>query len=273
MKKLLVFALAMAAVMGWGCAITNYSLITDNDVDGVVNTAGKAYVRDSGFFVATIWPDGNDNILNFVDQKVNGDRSLSTSNFFTTGTDSPFKDDLYCSSDWAGCAVTTSNDPEVGDVDDYDYTFNTHCSGARSMSLLLSTSRYYGECGRAQISDRSLKLISLANEMTPVQYRGATWLRGTLSALNTSIVLDNQNGSIYSLPVTSQISVLANLGQRRLLVDMTNPNNRNLAQTAINWNNAHPGPGVHATITVNGNDFQYHVKATQNSNSWPTLHF
>lgn len=273
MKKLLVFALAMAVSMGFGCAITNYSLITDNDVDGVVNTSGKAYVRFSGFFVATIWPDGNDNILNFVDQKVNGDRTLSTSNFFTTGTDSPFKDDLYCAADQGGCSVTTSDDPEVGDVDDYDYTFNTHCSGARSMSLLLSTSRYYGECGRAQVNDRSLRMVSLANEMTPVQFRGATWLRGNLSALNTSIVLDNRNGSIYSLPMTSQIGLTVNLAQHRLLVDMSNPNNRNLAQNAINWNNAHPGPGIHATLTVDGNDFRYNLKATQNASSWPTLHF
>ena len=145
--------------------------------------------------------------------------------------------------------------------------------GYRSLSLLVSTTRYYGECGRAQITDRATKMIALANDMTPVQYNGATWLRGNLSALNTSMVLNNRNGSIYALPITSQIGITANFSTRQIMLDLTNPNNRNLAQNAINWNNAHPGRGIEATITINGNDLMYRVKPTNNASSWPQLHY
>lgn len=270
MKKLFVLGFVAAMAMGFGCAITNYSLITDNDQGGVVNTNGKAYIRQSSQ-IATLWPDGNDNLMWFADQKANGDRALSTYNFATSVTASPFKDDLYCSPDWNGCAVSTSDDPETGDTSIFDYKANFNCSGARSLSLLLSTSRYYGECGRADVTDRTTRMISLANDMTPVQINGATWLHGNLSALNTSIVLNNNSGA-FALPMTSQIGVSLNFAQRRALVDMTNPNNRNLAQTAINWSASHPG-AVNATITVNGQSFAYRVKPNNQASSWPNVHF
>ena len=141
MRKLLTFgfgfAFAVSMLTGFGCALTNYELITDNDQGqsgpkgkghghnnggGVVDTAGNSYVRQSSQ-AATTYPDGTDNLIWFVDQKKNGDRKLSTVNYFTT-QGSAFKDDLYCSPDWGGCKVSTSNDPEIGDVDDYDYRAN-----------------------------------------------------------------------------------------------------------------------------------------------------
>jgi hypothetical protein len=272
MKKLFVLGFAAAAAMGFGCAITNYDLITDNDQGGVVNTAGKAYIRQSSQ-VATNWPDGNDNLVWFVDQKANGDRTLTTYNYATSATGDPFKDDLYCSPDWNGCAIVTAPDPQTNDVDDFDYRGNANCSGYRSLSLLVSTSRYYGECGRAAATDRTLRMIGLANEMTPVQYKGATWLRTNLNAMNTSIVLNNNNGSAFALPMTSQIGVTANFAQRRMILDLTNPNNRNLAQSAINWNNAHPGGHVTATLTVNGQPTVLNVKANGNANGWAQIHY
>jgi hypothetical protein len=272
MKKIFILGFLAAAAMGFGCALTNYDLIVDNDQGGVVNTNGKAYVRQSSQ-VVTIWPDGNDNLIWFVDQKANGDRTLTTYNYATSVTGDPYMDDLYCSPDWNGCAITSADDPQVGDVDDFDYRYNANCSGFRSLSLLVSTTRYYGECGRASATDRSMRMIGLANEMTPVQYKGATWLRTTLSALNTSMVLNNNNGSAYAVPMTSQIGVLANFPQRRLVLDVSNPNNRNLAQSAINWNSAHPGPFVTATVSIEGQPTVFRVKANGNANAWPQIHF
>jgi len=272
MKKLFVFGFAAAAAMGFGCALTNYELITDNDQGGVVNTNGKAYVRQFSQ-VATSWPDGNDNMVWFVDQKANGNRTLTTYNYATSATDDPFKDDLYCSPDWTGCALITADDPEVGDVDDFDYRANVNCSGFRSLSLLVSTTRYYGECGRSAVTDRTTRMLGIANQMSPVQYKGATWLRTNLNALNTSIVLNNNNGSVYALPMISQIGLTANFAQRRMLLDLTNPNNRNLAQSAINWNSAHPGPNVTATISIEGQPTVFRVKANGNAKSWPQIHY
>lgn len=262
-----MFGFAAAVALGFGCAITNYELITDNDQGGVVDTRGKAYIRQSSQ-VATTWPDGNDNLIWYVDQRCNGDRRLTTYNYKTSATEDPFKDDLYCSPDWNRCAVVTANDPETGDVDDFDYHANEHCSGFRSLSLLVSTSRYYGECGRTAVTDRTMRMIGLANEMSPVTYNGATWLRMNLSALNTSMVLNNNNGSVYALPMSSQVGVMANFAQRRLILDLTNPNNRNLAQSAINWNAAHPGSHVTATLTISGQPTTFNVKANANAPSW-----
>ena len=264
-------AFAVSLVAGVGCALTNYELIVDGD-GHIVNTKGNAYIKQF-FQTATQYPDGNDNLLWYVDQKPNGDRKLSTVNYFTTTNENPLRDDLYCSPDWAGCKVATANDPEVGDVDDYDYAVNPHCSGYRSLSLLVSTTRYYGECGRTRNTDRAGRMVAVASQLAPVQIDGKTWLRGNLSALNSALVLNNRNGTVFSLPITSDIGVTANLATRRLILDLTNPNNRSMAQNAIDWSNAHPGPGVEATLTVNGADFVFHTKLMNNASGWPQLHY
>ena len=271
MRKFVVMAFVAAAAMGFGCALTNYELITDNDVGGTVNTNGKAYVRQFAQF-ATEWPDGVDNFIWFADQRANGDRTLTTYNWETT-IDNLFKDDLYCSPEWNGCALVTANDPEVGDVNDFDYAYNPNCSGFRSLAFLVSTTRYYGECGRIAAGDRSVKLIQLANEMKPVTINGATWLRSNLNALNTSIVVDNKNGSAFAVPMTGQVGLSFNLAKKRMILDMTNPNNRNVLQSFLNWNRAHPGPSVDATITINGVASSFHVKAAANANSLAQSHY
>ena len=271
MRKFVVAGFVAAAALGFGCAVTNYELITDNDVGGTVNTNGKAYIRQFAQF-ATTWPDGVDNFIWFVDQSANGDRTLTTYNFATT-IDDLFKDDTYCSPDWNGCAIVTASDPEVDDVDIFDYRANSNCSGYRSLAYLVSTTRYYGECGRIVNGDRSVKLLQLANEMTPIQLNGQTWLRTNLSALNTSIVVNNHNGSAFAVPMTGQIGVSFNLAKRRAILDMTNPNNRNVMQAFGNWNRSHPGPYVDATITVNGVSNTFHVKPTQQSINAPQIHY
>ena len=88
----LVFAVSVAVLgfLGHGCAVTDYKLMTDNDLvhqsgSGVVNTQGPAHFGKSNFI--TMWPDGTDELIHMVDQKANGDRTLTTYNNFTTGDD------------------------------------------------------------------------------------------------------------------------------------------------------------------------------------------
>jgi hypothetical protein len=145
--------------------------------------------------------------------------------------------------------------------------------GYRSLSLLVSTTRYYGECGRAQTTSRASQMLALANGMTPVEVNGKTWLHSNLSALNTSVVLNNRNGSIYALPMTSQIGVNANFAKRQVMVDLSNPNTGNLAQNAINWNKAHPGPSIGATLTVDGIGRTFETKLTGNASTWKQIHY
>ena len=264
-----VFAISL--LTGFGCALSNYELITDSD-GRIVNTKGNAYIRQFAQ-VATAYPDGNDDLLWYVDQKANGDRKLSTVNYFTTVDDeTPTKDELYCSPDWSGCKVATANDPEVGDIDDYDYTVNPHCSGYRSLSLAIATTRYYGECGRARNTNRAAKLVGMASTFSPVTIDGRTWLRGSLSALNSALVLNDRKGSAFSVPLTADVGITMQLASRRMILDLTNPNNRDVAQNAVDWASAHHGP-VEAVITVNGNDFVFHVKPMNNATSWPSLRY
>lgn len=250
MKKLFLFGATVALAMGFGCAITNYALITDNDVGGTVNTNGKAYIRQSSQ-IATIQPDGTDNLMWFVDQKANGDRVLTTYNFHRSGSESPFKDDLYCSPDWTGCAVNTSQDPQTGDTSIFDYKANFNCSGARSLSLLISTSRYYGECGRAK-ADRMTTALSLANQMTPVQMNGSTWLKGTLDSTNATWVLDNHNGATAAFSPAGSINVFVNAPLRRVQIDMSNPVLRQSLLQVNSWLTSHPGPSLTVTRVING---------------------
>lgn len=275
MKKLLSlgfgFVFAAAMLTGFGCALTNYETIFDNDngYGNPVNTAGNAHVNQSSQ-IALIYPDGTDNLQWYVDQKANGDQTLSTVNFHRDyPAESPFVDDSYCSPDWSGCKVSVSH--SGGDT--FDYAANPSCSGYRSLSLLVSTTRYYGECGRAQTGNRATQMLALANGMTPVEVNGKTWLHSNLSALNTSVVLNNRNGSIYALPITSQIGVTANFAKRQVMLDLSNPNTGNLAQNGINWSNAHPGPSIGATLTVDGISRTFDTKLMANASTWKQIHY
>lgn len=259
MKK--VFYLAFCAVLslGLGCAITNYSLITDNDQvsngqgTGVVNTNGKALVKQSSQ-VATLWPDGADNMTWFVDQGASGDRTLTTYNNFSTGYPI-FPDDLYCSPDRQGCALVTAPDPEVGDVDIFDYSWNSSCAGSRSLSVLLSTSRYYGECGRAvpSLNDR----LSMLYQGRSASKWGLAGLRWDMTPANSSVVLDNLAGNRTLVPMTGAMSVLiVGNGMRNGIIDASNPALKAMGDYTANWAQNFASHQNQITFTYNGIEFK-----------------
>lgn len=263
MKKALYLGFCLVLAMGVGCAITNYDLITDNDQvsngqgTGVVNTNGKALIMSAQ--VATTWADGSDELFSMVDQKSNGDRTLTTYNNFSTGDDPIFRDDLYCNPDWSGCAIATAPDPEVGDADDFDASFNTNCLGYRSLSVLLSTTRYYGECGRAKmaLSDR----LSLANMGRLATVMGKEGLMYDLNRNNTTIVVDNNAGVSTSLPITGDYSVfVAGTGStRQISVDLTNPLGANVGRAFSDFLRNYGTNQTDVTLTYNGISMTYEV--------------
>lgn len=253
---LLLLSTALAA----GCAITNYELITDNDQvsngngSGVVNTNGKALIRQSSL-VATQWPDGTDVSVCFVDQRANGDRTLTTYNNFSTGDDPIFQSDLYCSPDRQGCAIFTSDDPEVGDIDIFDYSFNTECSGARSISDLISTSRYYGECGRLvpSLEDR----LSLLYQAQHATWRGVEALSWSVSPANLTIVLDNLEGGRARIPLTGEARVIALAGgERHAVLDLSNPALRATGNAYADWALTQARHENEVTFTYAGLEFR-----------------
>ena len=81
MRKALYSAFCCVLLFGGGCHISNYGIITDNNQSngsggGIVNTTGKAHIKESSQ-VASIWPDGSDEMINFVDQMSDGTATLT----------------------------------------------------------------------------------------------------------------------------------------------------------------------------------------------------
>jgi hypothetical protein len=263
----------LALALGPGCHITNYELIVDNDQvrnggSGVVNTNGKAHIRESSQ-VATLWSDGSDESIFFVDQKANGDRTLTTYNNFSTGTSPTFHDDLYCNPDWQGCAVFSSDDPEVGDVDIFDYEYNRHCDGARSFSDLLATSRYYGECGRSRISlaDR-IALVNLGRVGT---HLGVEALFYDLDRTNTRIELDNLAGTVVGLPVHGRATAAVSMqgGARRGVVDLRDPLLSLTGRAYADFLDRHATRETSATVTYHGITFAQRMAGRRGEVSSP----
>ena len=253
MRKLFYLGFCLVLAMGVGCAITDYELMFDSYSGEIINTNGKADIIPSSQ-VATIWPDGADNLFTMVDQKANGDRTLTTYNFFTTdGT--YFTDTTYCSPDWTGCAIWTAPDPEVGDVDPFDGAWNQNCAGSRSLSSLIGTTRYYGECGRSALSVQDR--MALASAGAPKNEFTLTY---NLTAANTSLFFDNNSGVKSLVPFLGNVGVELDVrGGREMLVRIDNPLFQNTLKSAADWAENY-GSGFN-TVTISFNGVEKSINA------------
>lgn len=202
MKKLFYLGFCLVLMAGFGCAITDYGVITDNNqvqnsggVQPTINTKGKAHIQETSQ-IATLWPDGSDETINFVDQKADGTGTLTTYNNFSSGGDPTFHDDLYCNTAWTGCSMFTAPDDNSGLANAFDGTFNTNCQGARSLSILLSTGRYYGECGSQAAKLGVLEKMALLDTAVVSEQFGRNGLLWRLDSSNTSISIKNVNTGI-----------------------------------------------------------------------------
>lgn len=276
MRKLFYLGFCLVLAMGVGCAITDYSLITDNDQvangqgSGVVNTNGKAHIIESSQ-IATIWPDGTDEYFSMVDQKANGDRTITTYNNYSTGGAPTFHDDLYCNPDWSGCAIWSAPDPETGDADIFDGSSNLNCAGARSLSLLLATSRYYGECGRAKmsLSDR----LALANMGRLGTQMGREGLLFDLNRNNLSITLNNNAGFASNLAITGDATLFLSANGRRLgTLNATNPLLANVGRGFADFLRTYGTNRTTVTVTYNGISMNWDLGG-QKTNSSSVLSF
>jgi len=264
MKKFFYLAFCIVLVMGVGCAISDYQIITDNDqllhgqqyANATVNTNGKAHIRS--FQIASIFGDGADEAINFVDQKSNGDRTLTTyDNFSTFGGPGPtFHDDLYCNPDWTGCAAWTASDPPGGfdrtgaGFPAFDGRFNPNCRNG--LQRIFATTRqrrgYYndGECGRGAAADLASRM-ALMNMGTLGTYAGEPGLWYYLDQNNTTYTVNN------TLMPFAQTNVFMNPKARMAAISMDNPLHA-VTMTAV-AGVAPPGEVATFSITYNGYTF------------------
>ncbi len=200
MKKLLLIALL--AAFSLGCAVTDYPVIFDSrgaDGNGVMTGQyDLAYITTSQ--VATLWDDGSDELFTLVSQDWKGDQWLKTYNNFDPSGAINFLDQTYCDPtfDSSFCAIATAWNPDLpnayphgdqgagyGNVDDpFDYVADFNCNGARSLSLLVSYTSRYGECGSSVWADR----------------QGAAYEFSLLDKVNF------RGQSVYHIPVDSTVA-------------------------------------------------------------------
>jgi len=266
--QIATFLISLAA--GFGCAITDYKLpITDDDGfrgsssgDGpLVDTHGKAKIYESSQ-IATLWPDGSDELINFIDQKADSTATLTTYNNHSTGVEPTYHTNLYCNTGWSGCAIFTA--PDVNDENLFDGRLNTSCAGARSLSLLISTGRYYGECGRQQARLGVEDKLALLGGAVRGRAFGRSGLLWELDGSNTSIRARNlETGQVVRLP------------DHGVAVDLFVANGGRAAAAALWLDHAMLGPalrdfanrlddelhakGLEVTLSYNGISSTFHV--------------
>jgi hypothetical protein len=198
MKKLLLSALVLALAAA-GCAVTDYPVITDDrgSYSGVIRTGHKAYVVPTSQ-IATIWDDGSDELFSMVYQNQYGDQSLYTFNNFDFTASVLFLDQTYCDWRYTGCEIARAWNPANANLDEpFDYEFFPDCSGARSLSLLVSQSSRLAECGdKLPMADKQSLMGEFA-ALATTTWRGKVAYLLPINADTTSISLNGVNAPLY----------------------------------------------------------------------------
>ena len=98
-ERTLACAIGLLLATGLGCALTDYSLITDNNQTSAGGGPGE--IRDTRGKAKLLWAsqwvteqaDGTDELLWFVNQTADGAQTLTTHNNFSVAGDATFADD------------------------------------------------------------------------------------------------------------------------------------------------------------------------------------
>lgn len=260
MRKLLYTAFLSAVVLSLGCAVTNYTLITDSagPYGGVVVDSfyDKAYIIPSGQ-VATTGADGSDELYSLVVQDWDGDRRISTYSNFDPTSSVLFLDQQYCDpTRQSDCAITVADDPELPDAypfssspinpsdDVFDYTFDTSCSGASALSLLLSQTSRIGECGSGFWADKQITYGEFSSlEIT--DFQGLPVYGLNLNNSTTSVELTNVNGEITQLGLLGNKPIYVDT-ELRVIAPKSPVDQYNLRQ-------------LESWVAANGNDAQINI--------------
>jgi hypothetical protein len=203
MRKLAYAAFAAVLALSLGCAITDYPVIFDDrgpDCSQVMDSFYDKALIDTGSQVATLWSNGSDNLFTQVVQDWKGDQWLYTYNNFDPTLDVLFYNNTYCDPiRLTDCAVTTAwnPDPTFTVTDNwFDYTFDTSCSGAKSLSLLVAYLARARECGSAFQKDPQGFAAEFAL-LSKVNWHGSEWYHAPIDRTNTDVTFNGDLQRIF----------------------------------------------------------------------------
>lgn len=239
MKKVLLTVLV--AAFSLGCAVTDYPVIFNtsgaDDLGVMQGQYDPAYIVSSAQ-VATIWSNGSDNLFTVVSQDWEGDQWLKTYNNFDPTASVLFLNQTYCDPafDKTNCAVVVAWNPDIPADNVFDYTFNTSCSGARSLSLLVSNTSRIGECGSGVWADRQGAAYEFSN-LAKANYHGQSYYHIPVDNTTATFQVTGGDGAVSSMPVYGRFNTYLN-DQLGLAVPMT-PNMRYQLNWLQNWTSAH----------------------------------
>ncbi|RMF75619.1 MAG: hypothetical protein D6738_03425, partial [Acidobacteria bacterium] len=103
--------------------------------------------------------------------------------------------------DWRheGCEIVNAWNPRQND-EPFDYQFFGDCSGARSLSLLLSMGSRIGECGDGLWADKQ-GLAGVFADLDTTTWRGGSAYVVPMNAGNTTVTLTSMSGQAETLPL------------------------------------------------------------------------
>jgi len=254
MKKLLFFALLLALVAG--CAVTDYPVITDTRgaFTGIIRTGHKAYIVPTSS-VATIYPDGSDELFSMVSQNQYGDQKIYTFDNFDPTAVGNLLDQTYCDWRYDGCelARATNNNNPADVVDDYE--FFPDCAGARSLSMLYQPVSRIGECGDKGFWGDKQKFMGEFANLATTTWRGGTSYIIPIDSSNTSVSLTT-NRTTEAVPLFGSFNMFIN-DKFQIMVPVT-PN----ARHELRWLSSfveQNGAKVNASVDYNSLSTSFQV--------------
>ncbi len=262
MKKLLILAFCVSVLVLYGCAVVDSYPYYDIDqissncaneapwpyAAELVDTNGKAHMQEPSK-VMTCWTDHCEEIIWFFNQKT-ANSTITLYNYVNCEPASPYyswHSDFYCNPDWNGCAWVTAVRP----LDYYDqytpFSVNWSCTDLTSGYLFAAWS--YPGCGRDLSLEDKLAFMN-AGEIGEIN--GQTGLWYNLNKTNFSIILENQYGQSWNVPILTDIPMWFNPENGNTYIDRTNPLMANMMLWYADWLDNYATAGTTVTVTYNG---------------------
>ncbi len=258
MRKVLYAAFCLLLAVGTGCALTDYPVITDKDggepLPGhIVNTNGKTHVKEFTTMYAVDTGQGWFSNHWFVDQKADGTHTSITTQLagpYAT-SDLAFVDEKYCSPDNIGLGQAlawTASDPPGGTP---SCAFDGSPGPAASnLFFLYCGIRYYGECGRDELS--TADMLQVANMGRVGSSMGMEGLFLDFNAKNLTVVIDNNAGYVSTIPVRGSATSFYSNSHKAGWLDITNPLIGSSGRAYADFLANHGTGGMKATVIYNG---------------------